>query len=221
MNSLATNIEKKFLEMIRKDTPIDEFEQWVYQSKQLKEILATSDYLELISIDFKSNDAWENLYKILRGRIRVHRASKLLDLQEKVPFTDWIESIFKLPLLDYPGDIEDLMLPLPNSEIKLKYLVQLLQSPSKNLTGYTAGQIGQGLDYLFNDLFQDNHVFFDSSLDWELQKKGIRTIEILFREIFVRLADPSSPLYANSEVLDGVCLMWWDIFPSWGNPSNE
>lgn len=145
----------------------------------------------------------------------------MIENKSLVEFTYWIESVFGTPELDHSGDLEDFIIDLNDRKTELVFLTKLLQSPAAILQNYTAHQIGQGLNYLFDGLYQDKHVFLDSSLDWNLQKKGIESIEILFQEIFAKLSEPSHPKYANSKMLDYTCLMWWDGYPTWGAPSDE
>jgi hypothetical protein len=59
-------------------------------------------------------------------------------------------------------------------------------------------------------------------LPWEIRRECIRSIGPLFAEIFAKrcsshLAHLDEP---NADPLNEVCYMWWDLFPTWGDPSD-
>lgn len=47
-------LEYKYLELLDNNLSIKEFEQWVYQSDDLKILLSSDDYINLISLDYNS-----------------------------------------------------------------------------------------------------------------------------------------------------------------------
>jgi len=131
-------------------------------------------------------------------------------------FQEWLDSIFAAPLTRFPGDIGDHAVAPPSPEAELDCYVRLLEQPGRLLAPYPAASIGQGLDFLFNGLYQMPHVLLDPDLPRERRLRGLRGIENLFREIFAAQAEPAHPAYARSERLDSCCYMFWDVFPTWG-----
>ncbi len=60
-----------FYRTLHGDVPIAEFEQWLYADTELERLMASDDYLELISISFKKDDSRDQLSKLLRRHIDV------------------------------------------------------------------------------------------------------------------------------------------------------
>jgi hypothetical protein len=74
MKNLPQNIEQYFFDTIFGKVTLQEFEDWVYASKELESLLDADDYLELISFNFKKNGAKYELVNLL--------SDKYLDLGE-------------------------------------------------------------------------------------------------------------------------------------------
>lgn len=71
MTDLPPDIKDKFFKIISGDISIDDFEQWVYKSKELEDTLTPDDYLELISLNYKKNGAKYELYNVLKKHIDI------------------------------------------------------------------------------------------------------------------------------------------------------
>jgi len=56
--TIPAGIREKFLRFLAGDLTGDSFEQWLYGCEGLEEILPADDYLELISIDYRSPGQW-------------------------------------------------------------------------------------------------------------------------------------------------------------------
>lgn len=66
---LPIDIKQIFFGTLYGDITIPEFESWLYVNKQLETILSFENYLELISLGYKSATAKEDLKKILEQLI--------------------------------------------------------------------------------------------------------------------------------------------------------
>lgn len=95
MNLLPNDIKIKFFRLISGEEPINEFEQWVYITDALEEILGYEDYLNLISLNFLKQSSRYELIKILErhinaGEYETWKLRKLLNLftskQGDLPF---------------------------------------------------------------------------------------------------------------------------------------
>lgn len=85
MKLLPNDIKIKFFRFISGEEPIREFEQWVYLTGGLEEILGHQDYLNLISLNFLKQSSKYELIKILErhfnaGEYETWKLKKLLNL---------------------------------------------------------------------------------------------------------------------------------------------
>jgi hypothetical protein len=95
MRELPIDIKERFFKTIKGDISLDDFENWVYESKILETILESDDYLEIISLDYKKSGAKYELYNILKrlvdiGEFETCKMLELLDAakqkNERLPF---------------------------------------------------------------------------------------------------------------------------------------
>jgi hypothetical protein len=57
--------------LISKEIGLKEFEQWVYSEKRIQELLATDEYLDLISLNYKTPSSLYDAEKILRKYVDI------------------------------------------------------------------------------------------------------------------------------------------------------
>ena len=139
---------------------------------------------------------------------------------QKFTFEDWLEHAFgrevrfqQAPWYFDPG--HDWWDPRPAQAIA--YLTRLFEDPEPALEGFADRQIAQGLTYLVNTMASGDSGWFCST---EVPvKERIRSVEAVV-PFFERLFKPRCTPHLShlSEVdagtLNGVCYMWWDVFPS-------
>jgi len=65
MTEIPKHIEQKFLDTIIGKIPIEEFESWIYNDKEIKSAICEDDYFELISFNYKKNGAKYELVNLL------------------------------------------------------------------------------------------------------------------------------------------------------------
>ncbi|MEH0152583.1 hypothetical protein V6R21_00475 [Limibacter armeniacum] len=83
MNRVYEDIEFKFYEVLKHKFDIKEFEQWVYQTKELESELPEEIYTDLISINYKDKYVHNELENIIEdfvdnGKFEIKRIKKFL-----------------------------------------------------------------------------------------------------------------------------------------------
>jgi hypothetical protein len=98
---MTDDIKLRFFRALSGDLTIDEFEQWVYQSDELKQALTEDFHFELMSFGYKQRGARFELTKILNKLIDIgeYETWKLKRLLDKVEYRtdDYIHSIVLTP----------------------------------------------------------------------------------------------------------------------------
>ncbi len=84
MTELPIDIKEGFFKTIKGDISLGNFEKWVYDSKSLETVLDSSDYLDIISLDYKKSGAKYELYNILKrlvdlGEFETYKMLELLN----------------------------------------------------------------------------------------------------------------------------------------------
>ena len=85
MTQLPDEIRLYFFKAIKGDIILDDFEKRIYNDNGIEAILGPDDYLDLISINYKSNGAKYELYNLLIKHIDLgeYETYKLLELLEE------------------------------------------------------------------------------------------------------------------------------------------
>lgn len=135
----------------------------------------------------------------------------------------WIRHVFDHPVTDpawYWNLEADTSEPAPPACVA--YLTRLFEEPDI-LTPYSDAQVNQGFWYLVSNT-GSNYMFslIEPGVAWPERQHGIRSIATLFTRLFaLRCSDHLSHFdEAGAGALNGVCYMWWDIFPAGGQPGN-
>ncbi|XLS28901.1 hypothetical protein ACJD0Z_17105 [Flavobacteriaceae bacterium M23B6Z8] len=84
MKEINEDTELKFYEVLKHKISIQEFEQWVYETKELESELPEDTYTDLISLNYKDKYAHNELEKIIEplidnGKFEIKRISKHLE----------------------------------------------------------------------------------------------------------------------------------------------
>ena len=69
MDSFPTDIKEVFFKTFFGDTSVESFEQWVYKTKELEQLLPPDSYFNLISFDYKQPKVKYELVKIIERLI--------------------------------------------------------------------------------------------------------------------------------------------------------
>ena len=83
MKEISEHFELKFYEVLKHKISIQDFEQWVYRTKELELKLPEDTYTDLISLNYKGKYAHNELEKIVEpfvdnGKFEIKRISKYL-----------------------------------------------------------------------------------------------------------------------------------------------
>ncbi len=65
MKKLPSHIQTEFLKFINDEISVDVFEQWVYNLNELEDVVESKDYIEFISLNFKSRHFIHDMKKII------------------------------------------------------------------------------------------------------------------------------------------------------------
>lgn len=69
MTTLSQDIKEKFYKTIKGDISLGDFEEWLYDDRELEKHLKSDDYLDLISLSFKKSGAKYELCNLLKKHI--------------------------------------------------------------------------------------------------------------------------------------------------------
>ena len=92
MTETPQNIKDKFFKTLQGEIPIEDFENWVYNSTELEKFLGSVDYTDFISLDYKKQGAKYEIQNLIR---------KFIDKSE---FETWKIKILLLNALNRTGD---------------------------------------------------------------------------------------------------------------------
>ncbi len=140
-------------------------------------------------------------------------------------FPEWVRHIFDHPVSDpaWHWDLEADTTE-PPAPTCVAYLTQLFTNPNPILARYTDAQLNQGLWFLVSHSCS-NYMFtlLEPEVEWPARQAGLRAITNLFAQLFANRCSPHlshlDERGANS--LNSVCYMWWDLFPTWGQPESS
>ena len=143
-----------------------------------------------------------------------------------ISFDAWVLHIFDRPVID-PAECWNSNIDIPQivPTILLEYITTLFNNSGELLREFSDAEINQGLWFLIGECTTDLGVFLrDSSISLELRLSCVRSMSQVFEQCLAKRCtshlshlDKSDADASEVSLLNSVCYMWWDIFPSWGN----
>jgi hypothetical protein len=140
----------------------------------------------------------------------------------KQAFDEWIESVFDHPVGQskwYWNDDTSEIAPT----VAIWHLTHLFTAAQPLLSRFDNAQIAQGLWYLACGACS-NYMWplVQNDIPWKSRRACICSIKSLFQQLFAqRCSDHLSHLdKTEADTLNEVCYMWWDLFPTWGDPDD-
>jgi hypothetical protein len=136
---------------------------------------------------------------------------------KEATFEEWIEFVFARPVSDpawYFESESDSWIGPPLRTVEL--ITETLERSGEVLEAYDDAQVAQGL-YLLGSACGDlGFALVDEAVAWPIRSKGLDAIYALFRDCFaLRCSNHLSHLNEpEASPLNGVCYMWWDVFPA-------
>ncbi|MCL2817938.1 MAG: hypothetical protein FWD39_06105 [Clostridiales bacterium] len=87
---LPQHIKEVFFRMLLREMALEDFEEWLYENKELEMIIASDDYLDLISLNYRKRSAEYELRKLLMkqldpGEVETYELLGLLRKAKKQP----------------------------------------------------------------------------------------------------------------------------------------
>ena len=137
-------------------------------------------------------------------------------------FDDWCKHIFDRACSQpawyrtEEGDWE------PAKAQSADYLANAFEGAKGVFEPYSDNQLKQGLNYLVdNGCSGYMYSLIDKEVPWPARKRGIQSIYGLFEQCFASRCSPrlSSIDEPGRNLLNGICYMWWDVFPYHGHPT--
>jgi hypothetical protein len=140
-------------------------------------------------------------------------------------FANWIRRVFDHPVTEpawyWSSDSDTFE---PEAPQCVAHLTELFEEPESALAPYSDAQIGQGLWYLVDDSCSNYMCSLtEAKVDWLPRRRGIRAIGSLFTRLFASRCSEhlSHRDEKGAAPLNGLCYMWWDLFPAHGRPADS
>ncbi|MCX7426064.1 MAG: hypothetical protein NTW96_10650 [Planctomycetia bacterium] len=104
----------------------------------------------------------------------------------------------------------------------VQYVTRLFESPERLLKDFSREQLEQGFWYLAGAGQPFMLALLDECVPWPVRERGLRSIQTLYEKFFaVACTDELGHLCKTASTpVNGACYMWWDLFPSHGNPED-
>jgi hypothetical protein len=135
-------------------------------------------------------------------------------------FEEWVRYVFDNP----PGyawfdQLADWGTIAPATMVA--YLGRLCAEAGTRLAPYADAQVAQSFWFLAGGGTGALDALLDEGVPWPARQVALRAIGALFTDCFAPRCGPFlSHLDEDSDhPLNGLCYMWWDLFPTWGHPA--
>lgn len=128
------------------------------------------------------------------------------------PFEMWIDELFQ----------QKISHPLP-PHVQLHYLSQFFDAPRNQLERFGSDAFAEGLWMIVGETCDVSRSFIDPGLPFEERRECLLKIPALFENVFARECSSTALVHQSQSTRDPlslICYMWWDIFPTWGDPTN-
>lgn len=139
------------------------------------------------------------------------------------PFEQWVSYMFDHPVTEpaWYWDIDEPSVNL-SKPLVVEYATRLFQNSGSLLAPYSDEQLNQGLWYLIGESTTDLYALRNLEIPLEARLECIRSIYEVYRQCFLprctqHLSYMDEP---GAGPLNGICYMWWDIFPLYGQPKD-
>ncbi len=139
----------------------------------------------------------------------------------ELEFDRWVQHIFDHPVAEPPWYFQiDQETWDGESLLTVEYVTRLFESPERLLQDYSPDQLEQGLWYLGGEGQPFMQALLDESVPWSVRERGLLSIQVFYEKFFaVACSDELGHLCRTTFTpINRACYMWWDLFPSYGNP---
>ena len=145
-------------------------------------------------------------------------------MDKDLGFEQWVQHVFDHPVAEPPWHFQiDQETWNGQPVLTVQHVTRLFESPQEVLKEYTAEQLEQGLWYLGGEGQPFMQALLDESVPWSVRKRGLESIRDFYEKFFaVACVDELGHLCTTTSTpINGACYMWWDLFPSYGNPQER
>ncbi len=136
-------------------------------------------------------------------------------------FEGWVDCLFGRPG-EYPPSFAgvDDEYPMLEPETALDYVTRLFSDAGTILARFDDAQLNQGLWELVGASGELHPLLF-GGLPWPDRERGIVSISAVYESLFLPRCSPhlSHRDDSGASPLNSICYMWWDVFPTWGQPN--
>lgn len=149
----------------------------------------------------------------------------MVRLPANIPFDQWLDYLFGAPV--GPSgfrESDDWWDEHADPSLAVAYLTRLFSQAGDLTTRYSFDQLNQGLWFIASE---SGHLdpLFEPAVGWPDRRRALLAIGDLYARLFApHCADYLGHLDRGPEPptpLNAVCYMWWDLFPTWGNPGAQ
>jgi hypothetical protein len=137
-------------------------------------------------------------------------------------FEQWLKAVLDHPVGEpewyWASDFEAFWAPYAAStELTVEYMTRLFREHAA-LSSYSLEQVAQGVWFLIGESSpaQPSRLLIEPGLPLQRRIECVSSMAQFF-EGFVAAVAPG-PSRHDEHPFHVACYMWWDIFPSWGNP---
>lgn len=138
--------------------------------------------------------------------------------RKKVTYDQWLDSIFNHPQAEFLAFLDRAGKAYPDISYstEIAYITTTFTEAEKRLGKYSNTQLGHGLWFLNTEAM---HGLLEPQIDWSKRQRCVYAFYDLFSQIFARRCSSYLSYLDESQDnrLNGICYMWWDIFPFWGS----
>ena len=139
-------------------------------------------------------------------------------------FDHWVRHVFNHPVADTPWYLQIKRETWDGEPLlTVQHITRLFESPERLLKEYSTEQLEQGLWYLAGEGQPFMLALVDDSVPWSIRERGLQSIPTFYEKFFaVACTDELGHLCkTTSTPINRACYMWWDLFPSRGNPMDR
>ncbi|MDP8922996.1 MAG: hypothetical protein M3O34_09005 [Chloroflexota bacterium] len=146
-------------------------------------------------------------------------------LPAEIPFDRWLDYLFGCPV--GPSgfrESDDWWDEQADPALAVAFLTRFFEAPEIALARYPHDQIDRGLWFLAGE---SGHLspLLGPPVPWDARRRGLLAIGGLYERLFAPVcANHLGHLDRGPEppnLLNSICYMWWDLFPTWGGHGGE
>ncbi len=135
-----------------------------------------------------------------------------------ISYPTWLDCVFAQPHSSEPHAWSPDVGDATPAEI-VSFMTRLFASCGNKLAPFDDRQVAQGLWYVVSPGNSDCMFdLYDRGVGWDERCASIRSMFALYRDCFAhRCEDAETNEVSPGNRINGVCFMWWDVFPSGGS----